>query len=198
MSPGHSAPVAMDTPDDTANEMQFMQLPIDIFITSILGIDYLVLLPIFIACARILHKNRKIQIFRSRRPLSLQYIVILTFIFTFIVQPLRLFDASLSNGRFQSYSYSIPEWISNSIEYCITLALLLLYGQRSYLIHYDFNYHEAILNNEWKQFTSKIQSQLDWYLKHRNKFGNFTFTLYIILIIWVLLSSALTLSGKTN
>ena len=88
----------------------------------------------------------------------------------------------------------MPIWISSSIEYSITLALLLCYAQRSYLIYYDFNYHEAILNNEWKQFTSKKQTQLDWFLDNRNKFGNRIFTLYIISAIWLLLTCLLTLS----
>ena len=89
-------------------------------------------------------------------------------------------------------SLSLPIWLLSSIEYSVTMALLLSYAQRAYLIHYDFNYHEAILNTEWKQFTSKHQSQLQWYLKHRNRFGSHRFTLGIATSIWALLSIALS------
>eukprot|EP01084_Bolivina_argentea_P308479 533433_1 len=162
----------------------------NILIGVIIGIDYLILLPIFIVCVRILYINQKIQVFRSRRPITLKYILFLTFIVFALVEPYRLLDGSIAN--ISLIPYHISSWISSSIEYTFTLGLLLCYAQRSYLIHYDFNYHEAILNNEWKQFTSRHQIQLEWYLKHRNKFGNRTFTTFIIIIIWIILSAFLT------
>lgn len=166
---------------------------IDIFIASIIGFDYLVLLPIFFFAARVLHKNKQIQIFRSRRPIALLYILVVTFIFFVLVHPYRLFDGSIPNSTIHLFNF-IPSWISSTFEYCVTLALLLCYAQRTYLIHYDFNYHEAILNNEWKQFTSNRQDVNQWFLSNRNKFGNRAFTLYICLTIWFILSTLLTFS----
>lgn len=172
----------------------------NILSVTIVVFNYLILLPIFCVCTRFIIQSLKREnkdeqmkmIFRSRRPISLQWNIIITFIFFAIIQPFRLFDGSIPNSSL--CIYQIPSWISSSIEYSITLAMILGYAQRSYLIYYDFNYHEAILNNEWKQFTSKHQSQLQWFLKNRNRFGNRIFTLYIITAIWLSLSCLLTLS----
>eukprot|EP01083_Nonionella_stella_P052059 138288_1 len=182
---------SMSAPDPLSPHQQKMNTITDIVIVSILSINYLILLPIFIQCVRIMYNNGKLQVFRSRRPVTLQYIVGITFVVFALIQPFRLFDGSISTISYK-IPFHIPSFISNSIEYSITLALLLCYCQRAYLLHYDFNYHEAILNKEWKQFTSLHEKQLDWFLKHRNTAGNRTFTIVGSTILWLLLSVVLT------
>ena len=159
-----------------------------IVIATFIGVIYLVYVPLTIVCAVILFQNKSQQIFRSRRPISLQYIIVISLLSFAIVHPFRMFDGSIPNNPW-NLQPSVPLWICSSVECSVTMALLLLYAQRAFLIHYDVMHHKALFN-EWK---SQHQSQLQWYLTRRNRFGSHRFTLYIIAAMWTLFSTTLSL-----
>ena len=129
------------------------------------------------------------DIISKRKPSVLFGILILYGLYICIVSPIQSVLDIFEQNNIESYIIDLMWDISQNLSFPIFIGLFMLYIMRVYLLNYDHQYHNILLNKEWMVLINPNEMNNNYYVKYRNTLGNPVWLMkYIGLPVFIVIS----------
>lgn len=170
---------------------------IDLLGLSLIGINFIIFIPLSIIGTLRIKKNSRLPHFHKRYPSLLYKIIIFALLYVSIDRTYYILVNVISFLEISEYIYinKLPFNLAILIDpilSCFTILICLLcFLLRTWMLYFDHNYHLGRAD-VWRRNVGSIierkQHRNDWFDQKKSTFGNYTFIRKIMIIAWIILS----------